>query len=172
MRIPRRSICNYWLAGLLLLIPAGCHVFHRSQRLNEGEAVIVPLRVLKGQDGAALAFVPVTIEGQGPFAFVLDTGASNSLVDEDVARKLDLPLVGVAPKVRGVAGSAKAAQVQIQQWSIGDIELPPWTVISMEMKIHADGSAAVGLLGSDVLSQFDVVTVDYDRQKLILGGRR
>ena len=35
-----------------------------------------------------LALVPVTIDGKGPYTFALDTGASQSLVDSQIARDL------------------------------------------------------------------------------------
>jgi hypothetical protein len=50
----------------------------------------VPLLVLKGTDGATLALAPVYVDDQGPFAFALDTGASHSVIDEDLADQLVL----------------------------------------------------------------------------------
>ncbi|HET7496780.1 MAG TPA: serine hydrolase, partial [Candidatus Eisenbacteria bacterium] len=44
-----------------------------------------------------LASVEVTLNGQGPFRFAIDTGAAGCLrIDEAVARKLGLPVVGEA----------------------------------------------------------------------------
>ncbi|MEU0116244.1 aspartyl protease family protein [Streptomyces bobili] len=41
-----------------------------------------------------MVLVPITIQGEGPFTFVLDTGASASAVDDDVAREPNLPEQG------------------------------------------------------------------------------
>jgi len=43
-----------------------------------------------------LAVVPVTLNGAGPYPFVLDTGAPESVVDSALARSLDLPVTGRA----------------------------------------------------------------------------
>ena len=41
-----------------------------------------------------LLIVPVSVNGAGPFPFLLDTGATSSMVTEDLARELALPHVG------------------------------------------------------------------------------
>src|SRR5215471_4677537 len=45
---------------------------------------------LAGPGGAAIV-VPVTINGQGPYKFVVDTGATLTCVDQELARQLNLP---------------------------------------------------------------------------------
>jgi hypothetical protein len=63
----------------------------------------IPLRVVAGQ----LLLVEVRVNGSGPHPFVLDTGASRSLVDEGLADELELPPLGsVAHESSIGAGSA------------------------------------------------------------------
>jgi len=44
--------------------------------------------------------------GEGPFSFALDTGASHSVIDEDLAERLKLPRGGPDIEITGVAATA------------------------------------------------------------------
>ena len=61
---------------------------------------MVPLQIVK-EGKQVLELVPVTIDGKF-FTFALDTGASRSMIDSQVARKLAVPKAGSAGKVAGV----------------------------------------------------------------------
>jgi hypothetical protein len=118
-----------------------------------------------------LALVPVFIDGQGPLPFALDTGASRSLISATLAERLHLPARGSAGMLQGVTGAASAENFAVASWRAGAIRLPP----SM---IAAIGSATagavarlhgpVGLLGSDVLSRYGKIAIDYDKGLLVL----
>jgi predicted aspartyl protease len=157
-------------AAATVLGLAGCRsLFVRPPPVTPGD-LVVHLEVLRGKDGGTLAMVPVFINGEGPFAFALDTGASHTLVDSRLAKKLDLPVVGPSVEMTGVAATTKADQVQADQWRVGDVSLPPKTLVSLDMSALDHRSGLEGLLGSDVLRQF-VITVDYQNQLLILRER-
>jgi hypothetical protein len=136
-----------------------------------GEDLEVPLDIVEGAEGSTLAFVPVMIGDQGPFAFALDTGASNSVLDEAIAERLGLQPVGDPRGVTGVAGDTEAHQVQIPEWRTGDIDLGARPVIALDLSGPNEGAGIQGLLGSDVLSAFGAVTVDYDAAILRLRPR-
>ncbi len=136
-----------------------------------GQVQEVPLQVVEGPQGAVLALVPVLIAGQGPFAFALDTGASQSLVDSDIARQLNLPVVGRAGQVTGVTGAQQADLVRVSEWRVGDVSLPQTDVISLGLPEPSRGVGLAGLLGSDILSRFGAITVDYQREVLVLHQR-
>ena len=136
-----------------------------------GQVQEVPLEVVEGPQGAVLALVPILIQGQGPFAFALDTGASQSIVDEQVADQLNLPVVGKAGKVTSVTGAEQADLVRVSDWRVGDVTLPQTNVISLSLPEPSRGVGLAGLLGSDILSRFGSITVDYDRQVLVLHAK-
>ncbi len=133
-----------------------------------GTDQVVPLTVALGPGGTVLAFVPVTINGQGPYAFALDTGASQSIVDKSIAQQLGLPTVGSAGQVTGVTGAERADLVAVAMWSVGDVSLPGTQLVSLDLPAPSKGVGLAGLLGSDILSRFGAITVDYQRQLLIL----
>ena len=126
----------------------------------------VPMRVL--QSGAStIAFVQVTIQGQGPFQFAVDTGASNTVVDTQVADQLHLQVTGQRRQVTGVVGQESVPIARVDRWQLGDVQLPPGDVAVVDLPdVQHGGGGLQGLIGSDVLSRFAYVVVDYDDQRL------
>jgi predicted aspartyl protease len=125
----------------------------------------VDLQVLK-RNGAALVIAPVTVNGK-TYSFVVDTGATATLIDAGYAKTLGLRNTGRAPiPVMGVTGSASAYLATISHWKIGRAAIPTSTVTVSSIHL---GVGLVGLLGSDVLSSFGKVTIDYNAQKASLG---
>ena len=89
-----------------------------------GDRLTIPLQVQTSFDGSVLALVPVYIDGNGPYNFALDTGASRSLIDQRLAEELNLPTVGRAQPVLGVFGGGEAALVAVRDWQVGEVDLP------------------------------------------------
>jgi predicted aspartyl protease len=129
----------------------------------------VDVRILKGKRGATIALVPVKIDGKGPFAFALDTGAAKSAIDTKLAKRLNLQQVATEHHVEGVSGSVKAKIVKIDSWKVGSIDLHSDTVASLNLFGGNKGPA--GLFGSDVLSRFSSICLDYGAGVLELGSR-
>jgi hypothetical protein len=152
------------LAVLVLLALVGCGRLSRNQQRE----MVVRLQVVEGPGGSVLALVPVTVAGQGPFPFALDTGASQSVVDLDVKARTNLPEVGRTREVTGILGTGEAIVVQVDDWQADDVTLPRVRAIALDLPKPAEGQGLAGLLGSDVLSTFGAITVDYERQVLIL----
>jgi Aspartyl protease len=126
--------------------------------------ISTPIKV-RQLGGATVVQIEVTIDGQGPYTFVLDTGASTSAIDSSLARRLGLPQAGPPHEVSGIGGSVEAVPVTLSNWSAGPIHLPAGSVDSAPLGLRQlDGSS--GLLGSDILSQFGAVTIDYSAQTL------
>jgi Aspartyl protease len=152
--------------AVVLLGTANCR-----SRIGSGEPApgdnVVDMVVLTGPGGETMALVPVYINGDGPFAFALDTGASHSMVDRSVAEQLNLPVVGPAVRITGVTSTARAEEVRVDRWRVGNVELPRRTLVTLELPQSDRETGLKGLLGSDMLSEFGVIMVDYQRQRLI-----
>jgi hypothetical protein len=132
--------------------------------------LVIGLHIVK-HGKQVLALVPVTINGKGPFTFALDTGASQSLMDSAVAKRLQVQRKGSAGKIAGVNSVKKASLVKVKSWRVGQVQLPPTTLVSTNMPFGNAYVGIQGLLGSDMLSRFDVVTIDYGKQQLRLHPR-
>jgi hypothetical protein len=65
----------------------------------------------------------VFVNGQGPFDFVIDTGANRSVISRELAGKLGLP-PGEIVHVHGIAGVQDAQTVNVQSFKAGVIEVP------------------------------------------------
>jgi predicted aspartyl protease len=114
---------------------------------------------------ATLALVPVTIHGKGPFAFLLDSGSSTSSISKNVARRLGLSPTGRTQTVQGVVSRTKVPLVRIAHWKLGDVDLGK--DVAAAIKISSRGGSTVdGLLGSDELSGFGQVTLDFAHSKV------
>jgi predicted aspartyl protease len=145
------------VAAVVLL--AGCGGGSSSTVQAKGQ-LDVAIKVLK-HGRQVIALVPVTIDGKGPYTFALDTGASQSLVDSAVARDLGVRKTGGSHRVAGITSVTNVRTIDVKHWSVGDVQLPATTVVEANLPFgNADGGVQ-GLLGSDMLSQFDVVTIDY-----------
>lgn len=129
-------------------------------------ASTVPLQILKARDGETLALAVVRIHGRR-FPFLIDTGSSKTLVDDALAKQLHLKTVGHPIKVTGVGCSEGARKVRLSRWSIGGQALP--SIVATSSVIAGANGKAFGLLGSDVLSHFGTIGIDYVHGQLTLG---
>lgn len=68
--------------------------------------------------------VPVSVNGQGPFEFLFDTGATHTVLSDQLAVRLGLP-VNEPPyvRVRGVAGVSTAPTVFLSSVRSGELQL-------------------------------------------------
>jgi predicted aspartyl protease len=158
------------LAAVLLV--AGCGGSSRMGQTSTGPggSVNVAIQVLK-HGRQVLAVVPVTIDGHGPYTFAIDTGASQSLVDTSVAKELQVKPTGAKHPVAGITAVTTVKTIAVKHWRVGNVALPATTIVETNLPFgNADGGVQ-GLLGSDMLSQFDVVTIDYTHQLLKLHHR-
>jgi len=82
-----------------------------------GNGVTVPMQDMEGRP-----VIDVKINGKGPYRFVLDTGASTTVVSEELSRELSLtPPAGV--QVAAVGGGPAPTIVVIHDVHIGDAVL-------------------------------------------------
>jgi predicted aspartyl protease len=146
--------------------PTGKHVKVKVGGVPRGERT-VRLVVITTRSGATLAMVPVRINGRGPYPFAVDTGASQSLIDLRLAQRLGLRQTGTTGLLAGVAGAAHGEKIAVGDWAAGKVRLPGGSLAALKLA-GPDGKGPMGLLGSDVLSRFGRIAVDYAHSRLIL----
>lgn len=116
------------------------------------------------RDKIGRIWAPVLINDQGPFRLVLDTGASNSAVNADVAAALSLPLNDDHPVLlNGVTGARRVPTIPIDSLVIGDLELR-----SKRLPIVVDAlGGAQGVLGTEGL-QDKRIYIDFRHDKITI----
>lgn len=125
----------------------------------------IPL-VVSHPSGGTTPFVAVCVEGKGPYLFVLDTGASRSVVDSHLVGSLGLPAVGAAPAPVSVGCISTARQVLVRAWSLGGIALAPQDVLTATIPGFGLSGQPAGVLGGDVLGRFGALRIDYRTKQL------
>lgn len=117
-------------------------------------------------------FVDVTLNGTGPYHFVLDSGSPFGLLDRAVARELALDV-----RARGTVGGvgdavAPAGETSVRVLRVGDVAFARsrFVVTDLHTTIgEAEGRAIDGVLGRELFERF-ATTVDYARRTIVLGA--
>jgi hypothetical protein len=111
--------------------------------------------------------VQTMVNGAGPFSFLVDTGTTLTVVDPDLARRLQTPAVGEVP-VTTVLHYRQDKLVRLKDVRLGEALVFGLGAIVDKLtrqKILAPGIR--GVLGEDFLSRFDIL-IDYRKRLLSL----
>ncbi len=115
-------------------------------------------------DDLSMILVPVSINGSGPYDFMLDTGCARTMVDQKLAEELHLSNVGERTVV-GVLASAKMSVVHANSISVAGAAVSGGDVYS---SAHLTTTGKVsGVLGEDFLKNFDLL-IDYSHEVIRL----
>jgi len=108
-----------------------------------------------GLDPSLRITAPVLLNGQGPFNFVVDTGANRSVVSSEIAEALALP-AGLAAEIHGVAGMEAVSTVRVEHMMVGGVAVPADQLPALtRSRLGADGLLGVdGLEGRRLLMNF------------------
>jgi predicted aspartyl protease len=122
------------------------------------------------RDRIGRVWVPVMINGQGPFRLVLDTGATSSAIVKSVADRLGLTVdPESAVRLQGATGEAIVPYVVAEQMEVGDL-----LISRTRLPIVPDVfGGAEGVLGTRGLSdkrvhidfRNDLIEINYARGK-------
>lgn len=116
--------------------------------------------------------IPVTIEGQGPFRFMIDTGSQATAVSRALRDRLKLPTLGQAT----VVGMASRKQVELVQLDGLEFASRMFDALHAPL-LEAQHMGADGIIGLDSLQDLRVL-IDFRRQTIAvddaeaLGGNR
>lgn len=179
-RFPRagaRLLAMVAALGVLTLVIGACSLTaapssgnggftSNSGSVTTGSGQTTPVKILRGGGGTAMVLVPVSIDGHGPYDFALDTGAGITLIDTQLADDLQLPVAGESAQVAGVGGTQNITPVHVDAWNAGKIALPSANIGRTGLGSFKQGSGVRGLLGSDILSSFGRITINYDTGEL------
>lgn len=117
-----------------------------------------------GSDIPGRLTVPVTIAGEGPYPFTIDTGAERSVISNELAALLKLGR-GKPVRVTSITGSGNVATVVIPALRVGPVEVRRIEAPSF----RGNDLGAPGLLGLDLLAGH-VIRIDFETGQMRLIG--
>ncbi|MDE2357311.1 MAG: aspartyl protease family protein [Alphaproteobacteria bacterium] len=133
---------------------------HDASRLGTSENLYTPPTSLQGvADIYRRMTAPVRVNGEGPFPFVVDTGANQSVVSETLADRLGL-VRGPLQELNGVAG-AQPAPTTLATLGLGRRVNPRMRLFVLPDK----GVGGMGMIGLDGLGG-QTLTLDFQREML------
>lgn len=142
------------LSGFLALTPASAQP--QPPAGAAGTAETLPT----AQDFAARMTVEVMVNGQGPFPFVVDTGADRSVVSDTLARQLALP-AGPAALLHDITGTSQVETAMVARLGVGAREITNITApVLLERYL-----GAMGLLGIDAVADQRLV-IDFKAERM------
>jgi hypothetical protein len=118
-------------------------------------------------------FVQARVNDSEPLWFILDTGASVTVVEKEKAKELGLPMKGEIEARGAGEGSQEASFLADVTYQVGSAKLIDQKAVALPMRSLEGlmGREIDGILGYDFISRF-VTVVDYDNRKLHLFDRK
>ncbi len=111
-------------------------------------------------------FIPVEIDGQGPFRFLVDSGADRSVIGADLAARLALA-PGNPVRLQGMAGEARVGTVRIDTLKLGQSTIAAIAAPALPERYIG----AQGLVGIDALADQRLM-LDFDRKTITVQDSR
>ena len=112
-----------------------------------------------------LVIVPVLINGQGPYSFLLDTGSSVTVVSPKLLSRFQEKAIGSSPFLTGVK-TQRANWCQFDSIGLEGAEIGPVEVIGFSLDNHKDLHVD-GILGQDILHHYNYL-LDYKKKVIVI----
>ena len=118
-----------------------------------GNVASVPFRLIMGHQ----IILPVTVNGSGPFNFLLDTGTQITMVDTSLAVQLHLETDGAAV-VAGAGSRQSASLAKLGLLEAGAHSVADSKALVYDLKPLQSADLQIqGVLGEDFLEHFDML---------------
>jgi hypothetical protein len=115
-----------------------------------------------------LIVVQTMVNGSGPFSFLLDTGTTRTVIDPELARQLQAPVIGTT-SLAGIFRVRQDELVQLQDVRLGPVSLSGSVAVVDKLARQKFMTKGIrGILGEDFLSRFDFL-IDYKQHLLRFG---
>ena len=108
-----------------------------------------------------LILLPVCVNGQGPFEFILDTGAGTSLLSPELAQKIGAKIIG-AKEGQSAGGKVSVSLAKVDSLAVGETRRDDVDVGIVDLSHigKAIGANIDGDLGYNFFNHFQI-TIDY-----------
>src|SRR5438128_9608442 len=112
-------------------------------------------------DAQPLILLPVRVNGEGPFEFILDTGAGTSLLQYDQAEKLNIKIIS-RKEGQSAGGKISVSLATVDSLAVGQVKLDDVDVGIVDLSNIAKtiGTKIDGDVGYNFLKHFRIA-IDY-----------
>jgi predicted aspartyl protease len=112
-------------------------------------------------DVQPLILLPVQVNGDGPFEFILDTGAGTSLLSSDLAKKLKIKIISTK-EGQSAGGKISVSLAKVDSLAVGQAKLDDVDVGIVDLTHIGNtiGTKIDGDIGYNFLKHFRI-TIDY-----------
>jgi len=153
--------------GVALLLWAGASLLNGKEPVKAAPAaaeIVAPIELIHDKP-----YVMVTVNGRGPYRFLLDTGTgTEALISPELVQELGIPKVGHARlKDMSGVGEQRSDVVWVESIKIGSIEFDD--VQAVEHRLFREEQNCQGVLGFPLFENY-LLTLDYPGRKLILSS--
>lgn len=122
------------------------------------------------ESGKRIITVDTMVNGKGPFNFVVDTGASHTVISNQTAEKLGLDTTSLGccesttgRSAQGAGGPVAARSTTVESVEVGDVEVKNVEVALIDLT-SLDRNWD-GIIGYTFMKDYRVV-IDYPRQEI------
>jgi len=137
-----------------------------SSEPNDSDSLLFASPTTRDHIGRVV--VPVTINGRGPFRFIVDTGANHSTISPKLALALDLkPAETPSILLDGITGSAQVSFVTIDRLQAGDLTMESTALPIVWAPLMA---GADGILGMAGLTE-KTLLIDFQGNRVVIARR-
>jgi predicted aspartyl protease len=153
------AVCAIMATALDIIVSSA---WTHAQELKKSAAKPVPFKLAKPDK--PLIVLEAVVNGEGPCRFVLDTGASLTIISPELAKKIEARR-DEAEKAVGAGGSVEVYFATVKTLEIGETRLEGLKVGIMDLTriSKAIETDIDGIIGYNFLSKFRV-SIDYPRQ--------
>jgi hypothetical protein len=119
-----------------------------------------------------LILLPVEVNGEGPFEFILDTGAGTSLLSSELGNKLGIKVLG-SKEGQSAGGAVSVSLARVNSLAVGSAKLEDVDVGLVDLSHIGKtvGAQIDGDLGYNFLKHFRL-TLDYRKTEIRLDDPR
>ncbi len=145
-----------------MMLPAVAFAESGDAELQTSLSAKEETTISSGADAAFRMTAPVMVNGQGPFHFVIDTGADRSVISRETADQLALPQAGTN-RLHAMGGSG-----QVRMVKVGQLQMSNRTAKNLRLAaLPRQYLGADGLLGLDSLKGQRIV-MDFRAGTIVL----
>jgi hypothetical protein len=134
----------------------------------QSSSIEIPFRVLKPDH---LIIIRGLVNGEGPFNFILDTGASMTVITPAVARAAGIMKGGRKAKAIGAKGSLDAKIVRLKSIRLGSLDTKSISAAIVNLATLSEPIKLDlgGIIGYNLLCRYRI-TIDYRTRTISFEG--